>query len=307
MAQFAPIALFVYRRAELLDQVLDALEACPEFSASEVFVFSDGPKTAAVAEEVEAVRAFIRARLKPNMRIIEAPNNKGLARSIIESVTWLSDEYGRVIVFEDDLIVSPAILTWFNNALDRYADEPRVMQVSGHMFNVPEFGRRSDGLFLPIVTSWGWATWGRAWKLFDPEADGWERIKADEKLRRQFDVDGSYPYSRMLERQMKGSIDSWAIRWYWSVFMRSGMVLFPPQTLVVNVGNDKQATHGTSLGTLLRKVFGQRSQALGQKCPATPSYLRIDAAEMTALKRALRRLYPPIYWKARKVITMLRN
>src|SRR3990170_2949831 len=152
----APIALFTYRRTDLLGAVLDSLEACAEFADSDVFVFSDGPKNAAAAEDVERVRALIRGRLRPNMTLIEAPENRGLANSIIAGVSRLCDEYGRAIVIEDDLVVSPALLTWFNAALDHYADDSRVMQVSGHAFDVPALRERRDGLFLPITTSWGW-------------------------------------------------------------------------------------------------------------------------------------------------------
>ena len=195
---------FVDRRTGLLNRVLDALERCPEFSTSDVFVFSDGPKTGAVAADVEAVRALVRARLISSMKLVESVQNKGLANSIIEGATDLCDRYGRVILIEDDLIVSPAILTWFNNALERYEDDPRVMQISGHMFDVPELADSTTGIFLPLTTSWGWATWKRAWDLFDPEADGWEELQRDRDLRRAFDLNGSRPYSRMLRDQMLG-------------------------------------------------------------------------------------------------------
>ena len=67
--------------------------------------------------------------------------------------------------------------------------------------------------------------------LFDPAAEGWERLIDDSILRRRFDMDGVYHYSQMLQRQMSGEIDSWAIRWYWTVFKATGIVLFRPTCL----------------------------------------------------------------------------
>jgi hypothetical protein len=288
MNGYAPIALFVYRRMELLNHVLDALEACPEFSESNVFVFSDGPKTPVAAVDVAAVRALILSRLKPNMRLVEAPQNKGLANSIIDGVTRLCNEYGRVIVIEDDLIVSPVILAWFNNALERYADEPRVMQISGHMFDVPQRGNQHEGIFLPMTTSWGWATWKRAWDMFDPDAKEWELIAQDKRLRRRFEMDGAYPYGRMLQRQMRGEIDSWAIRWYWSVFQREGLVLFPPKTLVLNVGFDGQATHG-GFARIFRRLFWRRTQQYSLECPSMPERVTVEERDVSLVRRAIRR------------------
>lgn len=283
MAKYAPIALFVYRRVDLLSRVLDALEACPEFSRSDVYVFSDGAKTPAVAADVQAVRALVRARLMPNMRLVEAPENKGLANAIIEGATRLCEEYGRVIVIEDDLIVSPAILTWFNDALTAYEDEQRVMQISGHMFNVPELKNRQVGVFLPITTSWGWATWRRAWNHFDAKAPGWENLETNSHLRRQFNMNGVYPYARMLRRQMNGQVDSWAIRWHWAVFIAEGLTLFPPETFVLNEGNDPKATHKSDQGRARRHInFRTHTADLPQK-------IEIDADVYLAVQRSIAR------------------
>jgi len=79
-----------------------------------------------------------------------------------------------------------------------------------------------------MISSWGWATWKRAWDQFDPSASGWrERLVGAEAKR--FDLGGRYDYSGMLGRQMNGHIDSWAIRWYYTVFARNGLALYHPR------------------------------------------------------------------------------
>jgi hypothetical protein len=74
---------------------------------------------------------------------------------------------------------------------------------------------------------------------------GFEKLKADSVLRRKFNLDGSYPYFRMLKRQANGQVDSWAIRWYTSVFLQDGYVVFPKCSLVQHEGYDDTATHAT--------------------------------------------------------------
>jgi len=302
LVEFSPIAVFAYRRTRHLARVLDALEACPEFKKSRCYVFSDGPKSNEGEADVAAVRALVKARLRPNMTLVESPVNLGVDGSILAAVTRICNEFGRVIVIEDDIVVAPCTLKWFNDVLSRYEDEARVWQVSAYQFNVPEFADRDSGLFLPLTTSWGWATWKRAWDLYDPEATGWERLKTDRELRRGFDVDDSYPYTDMLLRQKEGRSDTWDIHWWWRVFTSNGLVLFPPRSLVTNIGFDETATHGKfgKLKTLLAAIRPRHDSLEERTSPDLPEALGVSAEDMRFLARSLRRTN-------KKTVTMLRR
>lgn len=297
--QFAPVALFAYRRTTHLAAVLDSLERCPEFAASPVYVFSDGPRDAAAAADVDAVRAMLAARKRPNMTILEAPRNRGLANSIIAGVSDLCERYGRVIVIEDDLVVSPALLTWFNAALDRYQAADNVWQVSGHQFAAPELRDREEAMFLNLSTSWGWATWARAWRNFDGAAVDWEAMLRDPAQRRQFDLDDSYPYAQMLECQMRGQIDSWAIRWWWSMFRAGALGLFPPRPLVSNIGEDATATHKPSR---LAKLLQPAGVPMMEIVPVFPPEIAVDAAAQRSVRASLRAARQPVWKRALKAV-----
>jgi acetyltransferase-like isoleucine patch superfamily enzyme len=125
-------------------------------------------------------------------------------------------------------------------------------QVSGYMFPVDTGTNNGGAVFLPLTTSWGWATWKRAWDCFDPEETGYARLKINNKTSYQFDLKGSYPYSLMLLRQMEGTgVNSWAVRWWWSVFLEKGLVLYPRRSLVANIGFGEDATHTSDANTVL--------------------------------------------------------
>lgn len=295
-SQFAPIALFAYRRTVHLAAVLDSLEQCPEFAASPVYVFSDGPRDPAAAADVDAVRRMLAARARPNMTVVQAPHNRGLANSVIAGVNDLCERYGRAIVIEDDLIVSPALLTWFNSALEHYRDDTMVWQVSGHQFPAPQFGDRPSGMFLNLSTSWGWATWARAWRGFDVSSEGWNALLCDRALQRKFDLDDSYPYTDMLERQMHGMVDSWAIRWWWSMFRARALGLFPPRTLVSNIGEDRTATHRPS--RLVRFLQPMKAVPVMEMVPDFPPAIAPDLAAQQAVQAYLRRTRGPAWRNA---------
>lgn len=241
----APVALFVYNRPDHTRQTVEALAANTLAVETPLYVFSDAPTDETPRQPVEEVRSYIRTISGfQSVTLIERPINYGLARSIIDGVTGLCETYGCVIVVEDDLVTSSRFLSYMNDALTAYEHDARVMQISGHIAHVPEFSRRTEALFVPFVTSWGWGTWERAWKQFDPLAQGWEKIRDDRTLRKRFNLDDHFDYATMMQMQLDGKIDSWAIRWYLSVFSRNGMALFPPRSLVRNIGF-ASGTHGS--------------------------------------------------------------
>lgn len=246
--KYAPIALFVYKRPEHTRKTLEALMQCPEFEDSELYVFSDAEKKIEDEKLVLETRNLVKSMLGEKAKIVEAEKNQGLAKSIISGVNSLLEDYDRVIVLEDDLLVSPRFLSYMNAALETYQNETSVMQVSGYMFPIKKFADQTDALFLPFTTSWGWGTWRRAWLYFDPDATGWEALKTDSAMRFKFNLDGAYDYSDMLNTQMSRGADSWAIRWYWSVFQNRGYVLYPPVSHVHNIGLDGSGTHGSFTG-----------------------------------------------------------
>ena len=185
----APIAAFVFNRPDHTRFMLESLRENILSQESKLYIFCDGPRDANDQEKVDEVRAVVRDKdWCGNVEIIEQQVNHGLATSIIAGDSRLCQKYGRVIVLEDDLVLDPKTLEYMNQALDHFADDENVMQVSGYMFPIENIG--VDHAFLmPFVTSWGWATWNRAWKLFDEDCAEARKELESLDTRRRFNVD----------------------------------------------------------------------------------------------------------------------
>lgn len=284
MSTFAPVVVFAYRRPDHLRNTLASLMRCAGFDGTPVIVHGDGPRDSRETDSVMATRELARSMLGDRAEYHFSEVNLGLSRSVIGGVTEVMDRFGRAIIVEDDLELSPSFLIFMNHALDRYANDERIFQVSGYMFDVPQLKAASSALFLPFTVSWGWATWRRAWDHFDPLASGWEALRTDRDLRRRFNLDDAYDYATMLVRQMEGLRDSWAVRWYWTVFKANGLVLFPPVPLVRNTGFDGSGTHGR--GVLRR--FSDARLALPSIEIDLPGSVRLDGGLFAQVKKALR-------------------
>ena len=283
MSSLAPVVVFAYRRPDHLRSTLTSLMRCEGFEQSPVIVYCDGPRDIKETDSVMATRELARSMLGDRAEYHFSEVNQGLSRSVIAGVSDVVGRYGRAIVVEDDLELSTSFLTFMNQALDRYANDESVFQVSGYMFDVPILKDTPSALFLPFTVSWGWATWKRAWDQFDPQATGWEALRTNKVLRRRFNLDGTYDYATMLMRQMAGLRDSWAVRWYWTVFKVNGLVLFPPVSLVSNTGFDGSGTHGRGL---LRK-FSKAKPALSSTDIDLPGPVFLDAGLYAHVKEAL--------------------
>lgn len=238
--QLAPILLFVYNRHSHTRQTIEALLSNPLAKDSEIFIYSDAPKDQKAQEKVQEVREYIHSITGfKHITIIERERNFGLAENIIDGVTTIINHYDKIIVLEDDLLVSSHFLEYMNDNLELYKDDKEVACITAFNFPLPyptDF--QANTFFIKGADCWTWATWKRAWDKF--EKDGKKLLSQiqDKNLQKEFDINGSYPYTQMLQNQIEGKNNSWAIRWYASAFLENMLCLYPKDSLVENIGYD---------------------------------------------------------------------
>jgi len=240
MNEKAPIVLFTFNRPEHTRSTLESLAQNPEFSASPLFIYCDGERNDAEAAQVLQTRELVRNWSHSHKTVIERDRNWGLANSIIDGVTRLCDDHGQVIVLEDDMVVSRHFLGYMNSALEKYRDDERIISVHGYSFPIAGL---PEAYFIKGASCWGWATWKRGWDLFEPDGQKLYDELLTRKLMYRFDVNGSYPYRRMLGDQIHGRVDSWAVRWYASALIHDKLTLYPGRSLVHNTGLDGSGSH----------------------------------------------------------------
>jgi len=235
----APIVLFTYKRFESLRRTVEALQRNTGARDSLLYVFSDGPRSAADVAAVAEVRAYLTGIDGfREVFVSESPVNKGPATSVIDGVTRVIREHGRVIVLEDDLITAPNFLSFMNAALETYVATPRVFSVSG--FTLP-ISAPGDVYFTMRGSSWGWATWEDRWNTVDWAVSDFAAFLRDSLARHRFNRIGS-DLVKSLKDQMAGKIDSWAIRWVYAQFRQERVTVFPTRSKVANIGLDDSDT-----------------------------------------------------------------
>ena len=249
--QYAPIALFTYNRADHTKQAVESLMKNAEAKYSDLFIFSDGPKNEKAKKGVEENRKYIKTLSNSPLKgegfrsvtIIEREKNWGLANSLIAGITEIVNKYGRVIVVEDDLILSPYFLQFMNEALEKYKDEDKVASISA--FLNPIDCKAPETFFLRYFACWGWATWKRGWDILNKDANA--LLKQLRWKKSDFNIKDSHNFYGMLYCQKVGLIDSWAVRFYASQFLAGKLQLFPGKSMAIQTGTDGSGTHGVTV------------------------------------------------------------
>lgn len=247
MNNLAPIVLFVYNRPWHTLQTLQALANNKLADQSFLYIYADGPKTGAEEDtlsKIKETRKIIhQKKWCKEVYIIESDKNQGLADSIIQGVTEIINKYGKVIVLEDDIVSSPGFLQYMNDALSLYEEDEKVMHISAFTPHTTGGENLPETYFLRFMSCWGWGTWKRAWDKLILNTDNlYNEIPelADYKF---YNLDGYKNMFSQVEANYNGTLNTWAIKWYSSIFLNKGLCLYPKKTLIRNIGFDGSGIH----------------------------------------------------------------
>ena len=290
----APVLLFTYNRLSHTQRCVEALLKNHLSSESELFIYSDAAKDIAQQESVKEVRNFIHTiQGFKAITIIERNKNWGLARNIIDGVTTQVNRYGKVIVLEDDLVVAPFFLQFMNEALETYKYESRIGHIQACDFT--QDPSLPDTFLIKFTGSWGWATWDRAWKHFNPNGKELLQEMQKRQLTHAFDMNGKYGFTRMLRRQIEGKNNSWAIRWNASLFLKDILSLNVGRSLVQNEGFDGSGTNCGGGGLYASNLYMQQLPVIPispveENLKARQAYIRYYARTNSFWAKAIRRI-----------------
>lgn len=257
--ELAPIVLFVYNRPWHTEQTLQALEKNELAQDSVLYIYADGPEKGATPdqlEKIDQVRRLIRKDWKfKEIKIVEREKNWGLADNIVNGVTTVVDEHGKIIVLEDDIVVTRYFLDFMNCCLNKYSSDKNIAGVTGYNYYSEE--SFPDCFTLPIACSWSWGTWKNVWKNYNHDASQLLREISDQKrFVKEFNF-GSYPFFGLLKRQVEVNSTSWAIRFYASIFLENQKFIYPKNSLVSNIGYGKDATHTKGKDNFFSEIIGR--------------------------------------------------
>ena len=244
---YAPIVLFVYNRKEIFLKTYEALKNCIDADKSELFIFSDGPKDDKSKALVEDLRQELKRvstdKSFKKITVIESEKNKGLANSIIDGVTRIINEFGRVIVLEDDCLPSQYLLRYMNSALDYFETDKTIGSISGftNVIDIPD-EYKADIYLASRTASTGWGTWLDRWADVDWSLNNARKIFADSNLVHRINENGTDRLIR-LYRCSKSETQSWSILFGAHHVIKGWNVVYPRYSYIYNIGDEGTGVH----------------------------------------------------------------
>lgn len=296
-----PVLLVVFNRPAATRRVIDALR---HSRPGHLFIAADGPRADYAADRalVDEVRDVVdEIDWDCTIRTRCHADNVGLQAAMIGAIDWFFDEVEAGVILEDDCVPAPSFLPVASDLLERYADCAEVMHISGlNMAPGRHFAPHSYG-FAEVGHIWGWATWRRAWRVFDPDLSTWP------EARHEF-LSRASPLHRVLARKFDsahaGRKRTWSRAWYWTTLSRGGLATIPTANLIENIGDGADATHGPTRRHPLRRPAGDEV-ALPLSHPRS---LTVDPVYERLLVRYHRGSYRPraedLIWSVRRSWTV---
>jgi hypothetical protein len=242
MAFDVPIAFCIYNRPEMTRQVLSAIRVQ---RPKKLFVIADGPKVDDELDELrvqETLRSLELIDWSCDVVLGDSLINLGCRNRIATGLTWAFEQTERLIILEDDCLPSPAFFSYCRDLLDRYADDERVMMISGDRF-YPAVEFETDYYFSRWTHIWGWASWRRAWQKFDVDLNSWPSADDQGKLQANAAPREFAAWRSVFEKVYRQELDTWDFSWQYACWLNDGLVAVPPRNLVTNIGFGAAATH----------------------------------------------------------------
>ena len=245
-----PMILIVFNRPKQTARLLEQLAVV---RPRRMLVVSDGPRAdrPSERERVAEVRAIVdRISWPCEVERNYADDNMGCRARVASGLSWAFSIVDEAIILEDDISFDPSFVRFCEELLDRYRDDPSVGSICGTDYSAGSQPGPSSYWFSRYNLLWGWATWRRAWNLYDDDmsclaSTGEEGI--DAVLRRTFGLWRERVYWRaIMNRTYRGDHDSWGYRWMLSCWRHGLLGIQPSHSLADNRGFGAEATHTRS-------------------------------------------------------------
>ncbi len=245
MAFDTPILFLIFNRPENTKTVFEAIK---KLAPDKLYIAADGPRKDRPAdfEKCRQTREVIELIDWPcEVNTLLREENLGCKRGVAGAITWFFQNELQGIILEDDCVPNMSFFPFCEELLNKYQNDTRIMHIAGTNHN-PSFIRDPEYsyFFSQIGHMWGWATWRRAWDLYDIQMKAFDEISSKGYFK------DLYPnifirkyFQKKYINTYKGEIDTWDYQWEFTRLINSGLSIMPKRNLVENIGFGADATH----------------------------------------------------------------
>ncbi|HEY7090476.1 MAG TPA: hypothetical protein VH518_20430 [Tepidisphaeraceae bacterium] len=253
----SPVVMLIFNRPEPTRAVFERIAAA---RPGKLLLIADGPRAdrPGEAERCEQARRAVLDNIDWRCEVLcnISETNLGCRKRVSSGLDWAFTQVPEAIILEDDCLPDPTLFRFFDEMLERYRSDERVMMISG--FNPLRDGWKAAAQqyhFSYCGSIWGWASWRRAWRFYDVSMKRWGEPGAANRVKEVFGDPQLYAGRiQSYEKAFRGEIDTWDFQWSFARAHESGLSVVPAKNLVSNIGFGADATHTKKAHAALEAV-----------------------------------------------------
>ena len=238
-----PVLFIVFNR---LDTTCKVFEAIRQARPTRLYIAADGPRENKPDEDlkIQAVRAYVMNHIdwKCEVKTLFREKNLGCKIAVSSAIDWFFENEEEGIIIEDDCLPDASFFPFCVQLLERYRHDDHIWMISGD--NLYQGHKRSSNsyYFSQHCYIWGWATWARAWRHYDPNMRSWPQLRANGFLK-TINPPERYYWQWSFDHVFSGRIDTWDYQWVFACRVNKGLAVIPAVNLVSNIGFGQDSTH----------------------------------------------------------------
>lgn len=243
MSLDTPVGFFIFNRPDLTEIVFEAIaQAKPK----KLFVIADAPAKPEDEEKCRQCRAIIE-RVDWDCEVFKKypEQNVGAKNNVPEGVQWVFSQVDECIFLEDDCLPDQSFFSFCESLLEYYRDDERVMHINGGNFLFNQIAIDDSYYFSRYMfTGYGWASWKRAWRNYDPDMRSLPDFEGKNLLSFVIDDQDEQEFWTQKFREVySGELISYCYPIFYAGWSQSGLAIMPSVNLVSNLGFRADAIH----------------------------------------------------------------
>ncbi len=248
-----PVLMLVFNRIETTAKVFEQIQKA---RPRRLYVVADGARAHKVGEmqKCEAVRQLFLDKIDWDCELytLFRSENLGCRRSVSTGISWFFEQEEEGIILEDDCVPEQSFFSFCQEMLDKYRHNDQIMHISGSQLLPQRYQTQPDAyLYARVPYIWGWATWRRAWQLYDAEMQAWPNFLAT-RTNELLGL-GNFIKNKFLKNMQavyRYELDTWDYQWTFSLWQNKGLSIVPNRNLISNIGFGADATHTATVSHL---------------------------------------------------------
>lgn len=240
----SPILFLIFNRPEETQKVFEQIR---KVRPGRLFIAADGPREnkdgeALLCEKTREIVSLVDWDCE--VKTLFREGNLGCKYAVSSAISWFFDQVDEGIILEDDCLPQNDFFYFCDTLLERYRFDSRIMHIGGTNFHKDTKWGDASYYFSNISNVWGWASWKRAWEMYDVELSRYKSIDTVPYFYSIFkNMIIAETWAEKFKELQENKIDTWDYQWTITVMLNNGLTIVPNTNLISNIGFGVNATH----------------------------------------------------------------